>query len=707
MKKKPVPAVSVPPPWLIPWVGSAVFLTAYGLLLFHPDLHPACPENDTWNLPVRWSVLSSFREGRLPLWNPLSAFGIPWLATWQTEAFYPGTLLFTGFGLSAWNFSGILHLMILSLGAYFFLRAENQGPFASFLSAAIALMNGCAYNHLGSNSSMDTMAWIPWLFLAVLHCLEENPWGRFQLAGFFTLQVLAGYPQIIFYTLVGLAAYAIFRKGWKATAKLLLPLSAGLLLSAAQWIPSVEYFFINSARLPAVHDNPHFFLPPENLGTLLNPTALSRGGLPDYVVNPTFFYFNFYSGLLPLLLLAFGMVRWKTLRPISRFFLIGFLSLMAWALGYPLMALEVLHLPFPDFLEPAKCWVLANVFELLTFGFILGDLFPKPAKWQWVLLALSIANLLWFVGAHPLERNLTPPSPLLDAQAQNLKSHLGSGRVLVLPDPQEHQRLYTPVPDPAQEPLFKHFVPDSNYYEFLPTATFYGSTQPSWGALDAGFYFQYVFPRDNGALMDLLGVDLLYLPEDRLPPHYQKIQADGHWVLWKNPSSLGSHFFFYGSPQMEDRKKIFADFADGAAKPLQNLFLDPSRPASLAPLAQGPPLDAGEVALPGGDKSGIVVVTQNATPGWRAWVDGRPAGLYLADGMFQAVFFASGDKKVRLAYEPASFRLGLFLSLLALGGFLAGAGIKKTRMIRRVEPIKIRRVSPPAFRRPFQALFRG
>ncbi len=678
MKKEPAPAVSASHPWLIPLAWSAVFLTAYGFLLFHPDLHPACPENDTWNLPIRWSVLSSLRAGRLPLWNPLSAFGIPWLATWQTETFYPGTLLFTGFGLSAWNFSGVLHLMILSLGAYFFLRAEKLGPLASFFSASIALMNGCAYNHLGSNSSMDTMAWIPWIFLAALHCLEEKQWGKIQLAIFFALQVLAGYPQIIFYTLVGLAAYAAFRKNWKDPVKLLLPLAGGLLLSAAQWIPSVEYFFINSVRLPAVHNNPHFFLPVENLETFLNPTALSRNGLPDYVVNPTFFYFNFYSGIPPLLLLVLGMVRWRALRPISQFFLFGFLALLVWALGCPLRAFEFLRIPFPAFLEPAKCWVLADVFELIALGFILEDLFPKPAKAQWALTALSIANLLWFVGAHLLERNLTPPSPLLDAQAQNLKNHLGTGRILVLPDPREHQRLYTPLPDPAREPLFKRFIPNSNYYEFLPAATFYGSTQPSWGALDAGFYFQYVFPHDNGALMDLLGVDLLYLPEDHLPPHYQKVQTNGNWVLWKNPSSLGGRFFFYGLPQTGDRKKIFSAFADGTAKPLQNLFLDPSSPASLAPLAQGPPLDAEEVALPGGARNGILVVTQNALPGWRAWVDGRPAGLYLADGLFQAVFFAASDKKVRLAYEPASFRLGLFLSLLALGGFLAWAGNKKS-----------------------------
>src|SRR5579859_955004 len=199
MKRSPVSAV---PPSLYLVMGWALLLfAAYGRLILHPDLHTACPENDTWNLPVRWSVLSALREGHLPLWNPLSAFGIPWLATWQTETFYPGTLLFTWLGLSAWNLSGLLHLILFSLGIYLFLRNLSVERFPAFFGAAIALLNGCAYNHLGSNSSMDTMAWMPWIFLSTREILTGKPWGRSKLTLFLVLQIFAGYIQIVFYTL--------------------------------------------------------------------------------------------------------------------------------------------------------------------------------------------------------------------------------------------------------------------------------------------------------------------------------------------------------------------------------------------------------------------------------------------------------------------------------------------------------------------------
>src|SRR5580658_2795828 len=207
-------------------IGGWLFLLllAYGRLLVHPNLRTACPENDTWNLPIRWSVLSSLRNGHLPLWNPLSAFGIPWLATWQTECFYPGTLLFTWLGLSAWNYSGLLHLLVFSVGIYSFLRNSSVRPFWAFLSASIALLNSCAYNHLGSNSSMDTMAWIPWVFMAGQQSLESKPWARIRFALYLTFQILAGYPQIIFYTVLGCLCYVAFLKGWPSVKVLFFPL---------------------------------------------------------------------------------------------------------------------------------------------------------------------------------------------------------------------------------------------------------------------------------------------------------------------------------------------------------------------------------------------------------------------------------------------------------------------------------------------------
>ena len=146
---------------------------------------------------------------------------------------------------------------------------------------------------------MDTMAWVPWLLVAVQNMVRQKKVAGFQFAAFLALQIFAGYPQIIFYTLMAALAYGVFLAGWKFPLRLAAPLFMGLMVSACQWMPSFEYFFLNSARLSAVQNNPDFFLPLENLKTFLNFTALWQKNVPDYVVSPTFFISTFIPDWFP------------------------------------------------------------------------------------------------------------------------------------------------------------------------------------------------------------------------------------------------------------------------------------------------------------------------------------------------------------------------------------------------------------------------
>lgn len=74
-------------------------------------------------------------------------------------------------------------------------------------------------------------------------------------------------------------------------------------------------------------------------------------------------------------------------------------------------------------------------------------------------------------------------------------------------------------------------------------------------------------------------------------------------------------------------------------------------------------------------RQGFLVFDESYSPGWHAWVDGTPKAVFRADGLFMAVPLAGeGDHEVFFRYEPGSFRLGLFISLLFLvasGGFAA------------------------------------
>src|SRR6266851_5950964 len=48
----------------------------------------------TFSYPVAFFQRQCFWHGELPLWNPLSLCGIPFLAQWNTMALYPPSLIY-------------------------------------------------------------------------------------------------------------------------------------------------------------------------------------------------------------------------------------------------------------------------------------------------------------------------------------------------------------------------------------------------------------------------------------------------------------------------------------------------------------------------------------------------------------------------------------------------------------------------------------
>ena len=70
-------------------------------------------------------------------------------------------------------------------------------------------------------------------------------------------------------------------------------------------------------------------------------------------------------------------------------------------------------------------------------------------------------------------------------------------------------------------------------------------------------------------------------------------------------------------------------------------------------------------ALVESPSDGYLVLTDTWYPGWKVSVDGRSAELLRADLIFRAVFLPAGKHEVVFTYEPASFRIGTMMTILA------------------------------------------
>ena len=62
----------------------------------------------------------------------------------------------------------------------------------------------------------------------------------------------------------------------------------------------------------------------------------------------------------------------------------------------------------------------------------------------------------------------------------------------------------------------------------------------------------------------------------------------------------------------------------------------------------------------------LLVVSDSHYPGWRAHIYETPATIVRTDYAFRGIAVPAGRQVVTLRYEPGSFRVGLYLSLLTV-----------------------------------------
>lgn len=62
----------------------------------------------------------------------------------------------------------------------------------------------------------------------------------------------------------------------------------------------------------------------------------------------------------------------------------------------------------------------------------------------------------------------------------------------------------------------------------------------------------------------------------------------------------------------------------------------------------------------------MMVIANTYYPGWRAFVDGQPTSLLRVNWAMNGVLIPSGKHVVALLYEPASYRIGLWVSVLSV-----------------------------------------
>jgi hypothetical protein len=179
------------------WAGVAAGLALAAALLWRCVLSRSVPARldlADFFWPLKSYTAARWAAGGVPLWNPLSGCGEPWLAQLQTGVFYPGDVPF----LLRWPYGPLaaiaLHLAIAAAGMAAWLYDLGASRVASLLSAAVYAGGGAFLSLFPVYNNACSAAYIPWIFLGARRLVRGE--SLVMLTAGSALAFLAGEPAL-------------------------------------------------------------------------------------------------------------------------------------------------------------------------------------------------------------------------------------------------------------------------------------------------------------------------------------------------------------------------------------------------------------------------------------------------------------------------------------------------------------------------------
>ncbi|HEY1663135.1 MAG TPA: YfhO family protein [Verrucomicrobiae bacterium] len=366
--------------------------------------------------PLAHFQKEAFWHGQIPFWDPYNYCGAPFLAQWNTMPLYPGALIYLLLPLNwSLSFFCLFHLWFGGLGMYFLARRWTGNNFAAAFAGTVFSFNGLSLNLLMWPSHTATFAWMPWVVLAVEAAWSRGPRAIFLAAMAGAMQMLAGGPEIIFFTWLLLLVLWIQQwvSGSLPRIKLLwifpFLVATVIVLTAAQLLPFLD-LVAHSERHGSFADL-RWSMPAWGWANYLVPMFFGD----TWNMGGVFFQYgqlwtsSYYLGLgaLWLALLAILKPGGNRVRLLSLVAIIAFV----FALGentfiYP--ALRSIFPPLSLVTYPVKYVLLITFIAPLLAAFTLagfdGDGGKKLEKWTavvGVVLAALIGGILFWAIRYP------------------------------------------------------------------------------------------------------------------------------------------------------------------------------------------------------------------------------------------------------------------------------------------------------------------
>ncbi len=645
----------------------------WGLPTGVPVKNPIMADVVSFSFPMRILGVTMMKGGQLPLWNPYILMGTPLLANFQSAPFSPTNVVYFLFDkLTAWSVQIILQHILAAVFVYLLLRHWKAGKAGSILGGVVFAFSG--FNLIWSQWNAHTLvaSFIPLLILFVDKFLVEKKivYG-ISFSVVLVMQILSGYPQIVFYSFAAVGIlWLVRKKSWFATFFLAIFVVIGLGLAAFQILPGYELLKF-SQRAIEPHPFEWAFLPWSKIVTFLAPDYFGNHATANYWGPQDYTSNTGFVGVVAFVLAFLTIPLIKRKKEVLYLFAVCVVSLL---LSFPTpLSIALWESGVLGFQAAAahRALVLFTFSISVLAGLGLDSLIGRTRQKILALAATFLILAGFGVFAFSIHnsvalRNLVLPTVVLVLTALFVFLRFKYGLIVLsifelfyfgwkfTPfSPRSFVFPETPVISflKNQQKPFRttgdHVIPINFRMAYdIETVEGYDAVYPVSATEvinrindSPNTFRRYaIVDNDTSNLLDL--VDAKYYLALKTDPNLKRFDAGRFKVAFEDKSVVVYESKTAKPRAFLENQNIPVDYV--SHKETESVIRINSR------------ID---------DK---LFVSDTYYPGWKAYVDGQEAKIYLADFAFRAIKVPKGKHEIRMVYRPDSFFNGLKISLYSL-----------------------------------------
>jgi hypothetical protein len=347
--------------------------------------------------PSRNFAAVSMANGEIPLWNPYTFNGMPFLADIQKTVFYlpctalslfvkGGTLSFYWLELMI-----ILHYILAGVAMFYLARSFGLRRVPALFAGATYMLSGFMITHAIHQYIVTLVAWFPLVLLLFRKALTGSWKWVFLAALVLGHSTLAGFPQLTLYFYFFLFTFFLFellttykgkeilsRPALIAASKAATMVALSVAVAMIQLLPTLEFADLTFRAQITYQKATEGQFSWQQLITFLYPKFFGTAGAGGYNYHGpgTYWYYwetCMYVGILPLMLMVASTMHLKKNKYGAFFWGFGIFAIL-FALGDNL----VVHKFFFDFVprfntfrNPARMGVFLTLGAALLSAFSL------------------------------------------------------------------------------------------------------------------------------------------------------------------------------------------------------------------------------------------------------------------------------------------------------------------------------------------------